>query len=114
MTLLLLCDVDDGVEGRRDGGLGIGEGGAGKVGRGVKRRGRGLGALKGRRREKVASSGGEEREEKRGRTILEWISGEEQRMLKEREELMEERDGKGREGDEGEWMTMKVALDGSG
>jgi hypothetical protein len=107
-------DVDDGVEGKRDGGLGVGEGGAGKVGRGVKRRGRGLGILKGRRREKVASSGGEGGEGRRERTILEWISGEEQRMLKEKEKLMEKRDGNDREGDEGEWVTMKVALDGSG
>ena len=73
-----------------------------------------MGVLKGRRREKLASSGREGGEGRKERTILEWISGEEQRMLKEKEELMEKRGGNDSEGGEGEWVTMKVALDGSG
>ena len=59
----------------------------GEVARGVKRRGKGLGVPRGKRR-KAGGSGGEGDGEgggRRDRTIYEWISGEEQRVLKERE-----------------------------
>jgi hypothetical protein len=112
-------DEEEVGEGRKDGLDGVSEArleGTGGVARGVKRRGKGLGVPRGKRR-KAGGSGGEgggERDGGRDRTIYNWISGEEQRVLKEKEQGKEKEEGKESEGKEGEWVKMVVALDGAG